>query len=127
MAGLVLDTGALVAIERRSRRIQVILTAAAKDGILPIVPTQVIAQYWRGGAGHQAVVAKFLHGCQIEHLDLVRAKQAGELRGHSCTSDETDAVVALIAHECGAVVTSDQHDIMKLLRELHSTARILHV
>lgn len=127
MAGLVLDTGALVALERRSRRVQVILTAAAQDGIIPFVPTQVIAQYWRGGAGHQAIVARFLHGCQIEHLGVVRAKQAGLLLGRSCTSDETDAVVALMAAERGAVVTSDPHDIMRLLRELHSTARILNV
>jgi hypothetical protein len=32
-----------------------------------------------------------------------------------------------MAHEWGTVVTSDRHDIMRLLRELHSTARILNV
>jgi predicted nucleic acid-binding protein len=127
VAGIVLDTGALVALERRDRRIQVIITAASQEGVVPIVPTQVLAQYWRGGGGHQAVVARFLHSCQIEHLDIDRAKQAGMLLGRSCTSDEADAVVALIANECGAVVTSDRHDIMRLLRELHSTARVLHV
>jgi hypothetical protein len=127
VAGLVLDTGALVALERRSRRVQVILTAAAQDGIIPLVPTQVIAQYWRGGDGHQAMVARFLSGCQVEQLDILRAKQAGRLLGKSCTSDETDAVVALMAHEWGAVVTSDPNDIKRLLRELHSTARVLNV
>lgn len=127
MAGLVLDTGALVALERRVRRIQVILAAVAQEGVIPIVPTQVIAQYWRGGAGRQAMVARFLNTCQIEHLDISRARQAGVLLGRSCTSDETDAVVALIADECGAVVTSDSGDISILLRELRSSARILHV
>ena len=127
MAGLVLDTGALVALERRVPRIQAILRIAAEDGIIPIVPTQVIAQYWRGGSAHQAPVARLLVSCQIEHLDIVRAKQAGVLLGRSETSDETDAVVALIADECGAVVTSDAGDISKLLRELHSSARVIHV
>jgi hypothetical protein len=127
VAGLALDTGALVALERRDRRMQAIITASAEAQIIPIVPVQVIAQYWRGGSGHQAIVAKFLHGCNVEHLDILRAKQAGMLLRSSCTSDETDAVVALIAHECGAVVTSDPDDIMRLLRELHSTARVLHV
>jgi hypothetical protein len=49
------------------------------------------------------------------------------LLGNSCTADETDAVVALIADECGAVATSDPGDIRRLLRELHSSARVLHV
>jgi hypothetical protein len=127
VAGLALDTGALIALERRDRRMQAIITAAAEARVIPTVPAQVIAQYWRGGSGNQAIVARFLHGCNVEQLDILRAKQAGILLKSSCTSDETDAVVALIAHECGAVVTSDPGDIMKLLRELHSTARVLHV
>lgn len=116
-----------MALERGVRRMQVIITRAAEDRIVPIVPTQVIAQYWRGGSGRQAVVAKFLHSCQIENLDILRAKQAGRLLGTSSTCDETDAVVALIADECGAVVTSDPDDLRRLLRDLHSTARVIHV
>lgn len=127
MAGLALDTGALIALERQDRRIQTILTAAAQDGVVPTVPVQVVAQYWRGGAGRQATVSRFLNGCNIEVLDIIRAKQIGVLLGASGTSDETDAVVALIANDCGAVVTSDPDDIKLLLRELHSTARVLHV
>ena len=119
MAGLALDTGALVAIERGDRHIKAILVTAVRNGVIPTVPVQVIAQYWRGGHGHQATVARFLKGCNIEQLDIIRARQAGKLLGVSCTSDETDAVVALIAHECGAVATSDPGDIRRLLRELH--------
>lgn len=127
MAGLALDTGALIALERGERRIQAILAVAAEEGVVPTVPAQVVAQYWRGGTGRQAIVARFLNGCNIEYLNIIRAKQIGMLLGASRTSDETDAVVALIAHECGAVVTSDPDDIKLLLRELHSTARVLHV
>jgi predicted nucleic acid-binding protein len=127
VAGLALDTGALIALERRDRRILTILAVAAEERIVPTVPIQVLAQYWRGGTGRQATVARFLNGCKVENLDIIRAKQIGMLLGASRTSDETDAVVALIADECGAVVTSDPDDIKLLLRELHSTARVLHV
>lgn len=111
MAGLALDTGALVALERRDRHMQAIIKTAVETQVIPTVPAQVIAQYWRDGSGRQAVVAKFLHGCNVEPLNIIRAKQAGMLLRDSCTDDETDAVVALIAHECGAVVTSDPGDI----------------
>jgi predicted nucleic acid-binding protein len=127
MAGLTLDTGALIAVERRQRRVLQILERAKRDRLIPVVPAQVLAQYWRGGSGQQATVASLLRGCRIETLTEDRAREAGNLLGRSRTNDETDAVVALIAHEQGAVATSDRDDLILLLSHLRSPATVLDV
>lgn len=122
-----LDTGALLSVERKRRRMLLILERAHRNAIVPVVPAQILAQYWRGGDGRQSPVARLLQSCEIEHLDGLRAREAGVLLGRSETTDEADAVVALLADEHGAVATSDTNDIRLLLRELHSTAQVLDV
>ncbi len=46
---LVLDTGALVALDREERRMWVRLKAAQLDGDLPVTHAGVLGQVWRGG------------------------------------------------------------------------------
>lgn len=127
MDGLVLDTGALIAIERKDRRFMVMLSNTLELGVVPRVPAQVIAQYWRGGAGAQTPVSRLLNACYVEHLTIDQAKDAGVLLGKSGTSDATDAVVALFAARLGHVATSDPDDISHLLRTLNSPAKVLRV
>ena len=127
MAGLALDTGALIAVERSQRRMLVVLDKALRDGTVPVIPAQVLAQYWRGGSGRQSRVATLLQSCRVESLVEHRAREAGSLLGLAGASDEADAVVALIAHEQGAVATSDPDDLRVLLTRLGSNATILNV
>ena len=54
MRGVTLDTGALIAIERRDRRIAAIHARWIRDDILVSVPAVVIAEWWRGQRGPAA-------------------------------------------------------------------------
>lgn len=47
-AGLTLDSGALIAAEKSSRRVWQLLKAASERGAAVTVPAVVLAQVWRG-------------------------------------------------------------------------------
>lgn len=110
---LVYDTGALVAAERRVRRLWEIHAAAVRGGVRPVVPVVVLAQAWRGGP--QANLSRLLRGCRIlpdtEHL----GRAAGAACARSGTSDVVDAMVVGVALSIGAaVLTSDPDDLRAL-------------
>lgn len=113
MTGLVLDAGALIAVERRDRRVLRLLELARASGHAIDVPTGVVAQVWRGGSG-QAVLARFLgtDGIAFPDLDLTTARALGQLCAVTGGTDVVDAHVALQALRFDrAVVTSDPDDI----------------
>ncbi len=114
-----LDTGALLAIERRDRVLRSRLTAAIDAGepeVLLLAP--VIAQAWRGGSGRQAPLARFLASPALVTLDLTvaQARRVGELLARSGTIDVTDAACALLASDRrrATVLTSDPGDLSRL-------------
>lgn len=112
--GVVYDAGALIAAERQSRRLLEMHRRAVAGGDRPVVPTIVLGQVWRG-TGRQAALARVLKGCTMRALDVVTAKQGGQLCGYAGTSDLADAVVAVLAVRLGAkVVTSDPDDLRRL-------------
>lgn len=47
MSTVTLDTGALVALERRKQRMWKVLQRAQTLGIAPVVPADVVAEWWR--------------------------------------------------------------------------------
>lgn len=125
MSGLVLDAGALIALERRDRKVIRLLERAVETGQVVEVPTGVVAQVWRGGQ-RQAVLAMFLasDGVSFAELDLSTARALGELCAATGGTDVVDAHVALLAlRRRRAVVTSDSDDISRLARD----ARIVRV
>ena len=114
MKGITLDAGALIALERRNPRIRALLATAHDHGLSVAVPTGVIAQVWRGGAGSQVPIARLLNDPWIEKvpLDEPLARAAGVRCGSTGHSDIVDASVVLCALERGHhIVTSDPHDI----------------
>lgn len=116
-AGLTLDTGALIGLERRSGRTRALLQRALTHGLAIAVPAGVIAQAWRGGAGPQVPLARLLADPQVETppLDAATARAAGMLCGARGHPDVIDASVVLCARERGhRIVTSDPGDITKL-------------
>jgi rRNA-processing protein FCF1 len=121
---IVLDTGALIAIERGDERMSALLQASLGRPVRFLVPANVLAQAWRDGT-RQARLSLFLKAPEVEVLPLseAQAKAAGVLCGLSRTRDVVDAsvVIAARAHQC-AVVTGDPDD----LRALDQTLR-LHV
>lgn len=116
MADVVLDAGALIAVERGSRRIAALLDAVARSGGTVLVPAGALAQVWRDGA-RQARLGRFLRvvAVVVVPLDEQTARAAGALCGRTGTSDVVDASVALAAARNGcAVVTSDPDDLRRL-------------
>lgn len=119
---MILDAGALIACERRDRRVLARL-AAAIDVEDVVVPATVLAQTWRGGS-RQALLARLITGCVVDGLDDARARQVGELLGSCDREDVSDGHVAVLAVERGdLVLTSDPDD----LRALAPAARIERV
>ena len=112
----VLDAGALVAHERRDRKVAALMETAARHRIEMILPSAVLAQVWRDGA-RQAILSKALRNPGLAEAPLHHddAKRVGELLRSSGTADIVDAHVAVLAMRLKApVITSDPGDIAKL-------------
>lgn len=117
MSDIVLDAGALIALERNDRAMWAALRVAATDGVDVVVPSAALAQVWRGRAT-QALLAKALSHCVIAAFDSV-ARAVGELCGDTKTTDICDAQVAIVAAARADVLyTSDPRDMRRLLLAL---------
>ena len=113
MSRLVLDAGALVALDRNDRFLWRVLKTFAADESEVLVPSTALAQAWRG-IPSQARLARALSLCVIAPFDPL-ARAVGELCGRTRTRDVCDAHVALVATQDDAVVcTSDPADIERL-------------
>ncbi len=116
-AGITMDAGALIAIERGDRRARLLLDEVERAGLTVAVPVGPLAQVWRDGS-RQAMLARFIRGADIVELvdwDAPGALAAGVLCGRTGTSDVIDASVAICAQERGhAVMTSDPDDLAAL-------------
>lgn len=120
---LVLDAGALIAVERSDRDTAAVIEVARQDRRDVVVPAGVVGQVWRGG-GRQARLARLLsaRGVLVEPLTDASARAAGVLCGAAGTADVVDASVVLAARRHQAtVVSSDRTD----LRALDPTIPVL--
>lgn len=131
MKTLVLDTGALIALDRNDRSAWAKLQDAitADDNIR--VPSGAIAQAWRDGA-RQVLLARALSHCDEVALTGSFARAAGLLCGRASTADVIDASVALTVAGAAqsddvAVLTSDPDDIRHLLSILNVDARVVEI
>ena len=114
MSRVVLDTGALIAMERNDRAVWAALTLAADHRDDVVVPSTVLAQVWRGTPS-QARLAQALRLCALASFDSV-ARAVGELCGKTRTRDICDAHVAIVAASSGGVLyTSDPDDLRRLI------------
>jgi hypothetical protein len=114
MSSWLLDAGALVAIEKRDRRLAAMLRVIQQAGHPVRTSAAVVAQVWRGGP-RQANLSRILTGVAIRALDVGDGRQAGELQGRAGTSDVVDAHLALMIGPGDQVLTSDPDDIDRLL------------
>ncbi len=113
-AAVTLDTGALVALERRDRRVIALLEAARRRGVIT-VPAAVVVEWWRGQRGP---AARFLEAFVVEPLSRSIAESAGVALA-SCGKGPSvvDAVVMASAATRGDLVyTSDLEDLERLRR-----------
>ena len=124
-SGIVLDAGALIALDRGDKRMIALLQRALAQGRVFRVPAGVVGQAWRNGRV-QATLARFLRSeeVQIIPLDEQLARSCGELCGATNSPDVIDASVVILAKERrDPIVTSDPND----LRRLDPSAQIISV
>jgi len=122
----VLDAGALVAVDRRSRIIGAQLRVLQQQGTPVRVSSAVVGQVWRDGR-KQANLAGVLTGVGIEALGKDDGKRIGELMALAGSSDVVDAHVALMTAPADLVLTNDPDDIRKLLQARRVPARVQSV
>jgi predicted nucleic acid-binding protein len=127
VAGLTLDSGALIKYEDQDAIIRAWLDKASKVGPPPVVPTVVIAEVWRGGQ-RSARVARLLKHCRIRDVTQEIARRAGELMGRTTAEyGAVDAIVAVIAAERGDdLLTSNVGDLTVLTGE-YRNVRVIQV
>jgi hypothetical protein len=111
---IVLDAGALLAVERGDRDMIALIKQERREGRAPLSHGGVIGQVWRGGAGRQANLARLLPGVDVQALDDDLGRQAGVLLGAARRVDVIDAAVVLLAHDGDEIFTSDPGDLHEL-------------
>jgi hypothetical protein len=115
-AGIVLDTGALIALDRGDKRMIALLQRALIQSRPLRVPAGVVGQAWRDGR-LQATLARFLLSEEVEivPLDEHLARSCGELCAAVDLPDVIDASVVILARERREpIVTSDPNDLRRL-------------
>lgn len=114
MSSLVLDAGALVAVDRDDREMIAALRSAREHGLDLVTTAIVVGQVWRSPVGRQARLARFLRAVDVRTVDLALGQEAGVLLGKSGTRDPIDATVVLVSRDGDRILTSDPGDIAAL-------------
>ncbi|NEE03670.1 twitching motility protein PilT [Phytoactinopolyspora halotolerans] len=122
---VVLDSGALVAVDRNGTRHLARLKEAEKRVDRLVTHPFVVAQVWRKGT--QAQLARFLKSVDVRDIDERLGRQCGELIGKAGTSDPIDAAVVLHAEDGDRILTSDSRDIERLADARGRKVRIVPV
>jgi hypothetical protein len=122
---LVLDSGALVALERNERAMWIRLKAALAGGDVPVTHAGVLGQVWRGGP-LQVRLSQALGGIEVVALDEPLGRAAGRLLGAAGMSDVIDAAVVLLANDGDEIVTVDRSDIETLAAASGRHVELIH-
>lgn len=124
MSGVTLDTGALLALERRRDRILRLLRGAHARGQPVTVPSVAIAEWWRGRTdAREAILAAVL----VDPLSTSVARLAGEALAAVPGATTIDAIVMASAARRGDVVLTSDFDELTRLAAWFPTVRVLSV
>jgi hypothetical protein len=115
VSALVLDAGALIAVDRGDRATVARLRVAHSNGIELRTTGVVIAQVWRDPTGRQANLGRLLRSVDVRAVDVQLGRDAGVLLGKAGTGDPIDATVVAVAATGDRILTSDPHDIGQLV------------
>jgi hypothetical protein len=111
---LILDSGALLALERNDRPMWRRFKAALLEGAVPVTHGGVIGQVWRGRGSRQAPPARALAAVDVRPLDDSLGRAAGEILAATRRADVIDAAVVLLAEDGDQILTSDPDDLEPL-------------
>src|SRR2546429_6779825 len=93
---LLLDTGALIALERNDRAMWRRLKSALLASEIPLTHGGVVGQAWRSHGPQSARLASALAGLDVRALDESLGKRSGELLGRAKKTDVIDAALGLL-------------------------------
>ena len=112
--GVVLDTGAFIALERRDGTMVRLSKRFADAGTPLVTSAGVVAQVWRGGQ-RQVPIAFLLRRTTVVDLTYAVARVLGLMLGSSRRSDPVDAHTVLLARaRRWPVISSDAQDLLAL-------------
>lgn len=124
---LLLDAGALIALDRNDREAWRRLECARRQGEDVCSHGGVVGQAWRAGAPRQARLARALAGVDVRPLDHALGRAAGELLGRARMGDVIDAALVLLARDGDVILTSDTADIERLAEAADCDVEIVRV
>ena len=124
---LLLDAGALIALERSDPEMWRRVDTAHRAGHLPLTHGGVVAQVWRGGTGRQAQLARALRGVLTVALDDRLGRRAGVLLARSGLDDAVDAALVAMCRNGDEILTSDPGDLEVLARAARLDVNILPI
>jgi hypothetical protein len=111
---LILDAGALLALEKNDQAVWERFRSARLAGFPPVTHAGIVGQVWRAGGPRQALLATALAATEVVPLDEELGRRAGRLLGRSGARDVIDAALVLLAEDGDEIVTSDRTDLAKL-------------
>jgi hypothetical protein len=117
LAVIVLDSGAVTAFAGADRVMRErIRRLAARSGEAFVVPLAVLIESTTGNAGRDAVVNRFLSGCELAPLTELVARRSAALRFAAHAGSAVDAVVVATteARGGGVALTGDIGDLSAL-------------
>ncbi|MGH7269767.1 MAG: hypothetical protein ACREJ3_04990 [Polyangiaceae bacterium] len=121
---ITVDTGALIALERRKERAMKIYTHARDRGLLVATPNVTLAEWWRGRTDRRESV---LRGLLVEPASDDVIKLAGVALGKVRAATTIDAIVAAFAvQRTGIVYTGDVTD-FEALRGFFPALRVFAI
>jgi hypothetical protein len=125
VSAVILDAGALVAVDRDDRAMVARLRAAQQHGLELRTNAMVVAQVWRDRHGRQVNLARLLQAVDVRAVSQRDGRDAGVLQGATGTSDAIDATVVLLASAGDRILASDPADIRRLAAAADSRAVVV--
>lgn len=110
---MLLDSGALIALERNRRPMWERLALARRAGTPLVTHGGVLGQVWRGQT-RQARLAQALRAVDVRPLDAALGQAAGRLLAGSGLSDVIDAALVALSRPGDRIYTSDPDDLLTL-------------
>jgi len=125
VSALVLDAGALLAVDRGERAMIARLRVAQRSGLELRSNAMVVAQVWRDRRGRQVNLARLLRATDVRAVSCSDGREAGVLLAEAGTADPIDATVVLLAAPGDRILTSDPQDLTQLATAARNRAVIV--
>jgi hypothetical protein len=125
MSAMILDAGALLAVDRNDRAMIARLRAAQRSGLELRSNAMVVAQVWRDRRGRQVNLARVLQAVDVRAISHGDGREAGALLAEAGTADPINATVVLLAKPGDRILTSDADDLGRLTAAARNSAVIV--